>query len=702
LINQKLTTSIRSWFAIGAGIAAIVGALRYVAGDESPWMAMALLALAMAFLAVVMRRSSLIVFEAGDRPEPDIRPHVVASRAPFLLLPPGTLATIVAADRMHDAQRAPAGWNVAIPWLLGIGLFALAAWWPQAGFRRILTTRRWRPPVSWSAIRALAPWVGMLAIAAVPRLLWLDRFPTVIDGDEGMYMRAALEARTGAMINPFATGWFGIPNLFPAAQGWLTDLIGTDPEAHRVLSTLAGIAGVLGTWRFGRRVVGSMPAAIGAIVQATLPFHLYFSRTALNHITDPTSLILALLFLWRGIEKQQRQDAFLSGVFVGLGWYGYWGARIYPVILALLILIAATDVRTGFRQAIRLGSWCAAGFLVTAAPLLMWFVVVPEEFRSRTTIVSYLSMDNLREDPSGVLRLFLANVRESLLFPLVDNTDLFFRHAAPFVGWAVAVPIVVGIAAWIARIVHDRSARTAFWLLVPWIVLVLGVATTTPVQSQRFVAMIPFWCLAAGSGIAVLARWVTAIGMPRPATAARGMTVVALLALSVIHLDWMASEDRQFTTFGDIRTTSAWDIGWRLSHSDTGNGSEPAIVFAGPPFMFINSWGNLKVLAPNAVLTDLDRPLETMADVPPIPPGTMLILVPERSSELCMIVRADPTATVAEARARDGTLLYTAFFHGPLPGWSTASTPAETSFDVIDGALCESEQASRTRGDERG
>jgi hypothetical protein len=612
------------------------------------------------------------------------------------------VATIVAADRMLDAARGPAGWNVGRFWLCGIALFALVACWPRSGIRQADGTLRWRPSLSRSAVRAAAPWFGMLTIATVPRLLWLDRFPSVIDGDEGMYMRAAVEARTGAMTNPFATGWFGIPNLFPAAQGWLTEVIGTDPEAHRMLSALIGIAGVLATWRFGLRVVGPLPAAIGAIVLATLPFHLYFSRTALNHVTDPTSLILALLFLWRGIDGQRRRDAFLSGIFVGLGWYGYWGARIYPVILVLLILIAATEARTGFRQAIRLGSWCAAGFLTTTAPLLMWFVNVPEEFRSRTTIVSFLSEENLRDDPTGVLRLFLTNVRESLLFPLIDNNYLFFRHEAPFVGWAVAVPIVVGVAAWIARIMRERSARTAAWLLVPWTVLVLGVATTTPVQSQRFVSIIPFWCLAAGSGIVVIARWVATIGVPRPAIVARGLTVVALLALSFIHLDWMASEDRQFTTFGDSNTTSAWDIGWRLSHDDAGEGAAPSILFAGPPFMFINSWGNLKVLAPDAVMTDIEQTLDSEADVPSIPAGTILILVSERSKEICTIAHADPAATVAEARARDGSLLYTAFYHEPLPGWSTASTPAETTFTPVRGSICDSGQTSRSREGERG
>jgi hypothetical protein len=150
----------------------------------------------------------------------------------------------------------------------------------------------------------------------------------------------------------------------------------------------------------------------------------------------------------------------------------------------------------------------------------------------------------------------------------------------------------------------------------------------------------------------------------------------------------MASEDRQFSTYGDFRTTTAWDIGWRLANADTGGAEGPPIFFAGPPFMFADGWGNLRVLAPDAAMTDVSEPLDSSADVPRIPPGSMLILVAERSSEGCVVERAHPDATVAEARARDGTLLYLAFYHEPLASWSTATTPGETTFKIVTTSPC--------------
>ena len=100
-------------------------------------------------------------------------------------------------------------------------------------------------------------------------------------------MLAAIAARTGTMVNPFATGWFGVPNLYPAVQGWLTNVVGTDVAGHRMLGAVIGTIGVIATWRFGTLVIGPWPAMVGAVIMATLPFHLFFSRSALNHITDP-------------------------------------------------------------------------------------------------------------------------------------------------------------------------------------------------------------------------------------------------------------------------------------------------------------------------------------------------------------------------------------------------------------------------------
>ncbi|HUG64313.1 MAG TPA: glycosyltransferase family 39 protein [Gaiellaceae bacterium] len=670
----------------------VTASLFYLTRETSNlWLAAALLSLGIVALAWVLARRDPALGECEPQNGADLSSRATESWTPVLPLVLATVATAIGADRSLGAGRSePVGWDIGVPWLIGIALFAAAAWWPtiRASIDAVGDGPRpaRRPPSG----RRWMPWAAILPIAALPRLAWLDRFPTMIDGDEGQYLLAAVAARTGNMTNPFTTGWFGIPNLYPAAGGWLAHLTGADLVGHRALGALVGTVGVIATWRYGRRVVGPWPAIVGAGLMATLPFHLHFSRTALAHIMDPTTLIFALLFLWRGVHDGRRGDAFLCGVMVGIGWYGYWGARVYPVIVALILVIVATDRRLGLRGAIRLGAWSAVGFVATTMPLLMSLVRNPGEFQNRLAATSPFSLGAWRDDPGAVLELYVTNLRDSLFFPFFGNEQIFFRNPAPFLGWPMALLVAIGVSVWIAAALLRKGGwRNGAWLFVPWVVLTLGVATTYPVQSQRFMALTPFWALAAGSGLVAIARWVTAVYRPAPIAAARIATVAAVALLALTNLAWIASEDRQITTYGDARTFAAWDIGWRLANGDSGEAEGPPVLFAGSPFMFIGSWANLRFQAPNANLADVLEPMPNAASVPPLLPGTLLLIVGERTAEQCAVLQAYPGVTVAEVRSRQGQMLYLAFYRGALPGWATASTPGETTFTIVEPSACD-------------
>lgn len=584
----------------------------------------------------------------------------------------GAMATALAMRQVDLAGHGPVGPGVALPWLAGLAMFALAAWWPGI---RAARPRRW----GGAPVRTWGPWLALAILAAAPRVVRLDRFPVGIDGDEGQLLLMAAAARDGTMANPFATGWLGVPHLYPAAQGWLASLAGDDLAGHRLLGGLVGTVGVLATWRFGRRVIGEWQALSGAALLAIMPYHLYFSRSALNHVTDPTTLMFALLFLWRGVRTGRGGDAFLCGVMVGLGWYGYWGARVYPLIVALVLAVAATDRRMDWRRAPRLAAWATLGFVATVGPLLAWFRNNPAEFRNRLVTTSPISRDALRDAPAEVTRLYLANLEESVLLPVSENMVLFYRHPMPFVGWPMAFLLVVGLAVWIVGVIRAGTWRRAAWFLVPWLVLTLGVAATHPVQGQRFMAMAPIWALLAGMGLVSIARWVSFLAMRQREVAWRVLVVGTVAVLAIVNLSWAASEQRQLTTYGDPRSVAASDIGWRLANGG-GEREPPPVLFLGAPYMFIGDWGSVRFQAPGAVLTDLDAAIWQAGVAPALPAGTILILVPERAGERCLLEVAYPEATVSEARAWNGALLYIAFHRGDLPGWSTDRSPHVTTF----------------------
>jgi hypothetical protein len=656
------------------GLAVIWYALAYAVGNNRPWIELAVFAASLAGFAWVAwwldPEGGFVARSAsptGDAKRPN-------TRVPLWLLPPGALATIIAANRVLDAGRGPVGWNVAIPWLLGIGLCLAAALWPVVASMSL-------PQPS---VRALLPWIGMILVAALPRLLWLDRFPSILDSDEASLMLVARESQADQLLNPFGTGWFGNPNLYPVIEGWVASWLDDGVAAHRTLSAVMGTVGVLATWRFGRYLLGPS-AAIGAIILATMPLHLHLSRSGLNNIVDPTALVLALLFLLRAIRNGRAVDGFLAGVALGLGGYGYFGGRAFPGVIAVLLVIAATDRRLGIRAAIGLGAWIVCGFLATTAPLLMAFVNNPAELSGHMAMVSPLSWELVREDPAGQLRIYGTNLRDALLYPWAGNNQGFFRHEPPYFGWPLAILLEVGCAVWLASAVRMRSARPLAWLLVPWLLLVAGIGTTIPISGQRYLAIAPILALAAGSGIVLLARWMSG-ALPSATSRLRLSVLLAATATALLvttELRWYASEDRQLVAYGDTRTLLAWDIGWRLSQPDTASSGEPVVLFAGAPAMFAKGFANWRFLAPDVPVTDIETPIARGNDLPRLEPGTILILIDERADERCAAEQAYTGATVAEVRARHGPLLYIAFFYGDPPGWSTATTPAGSTYTEV-------------------
>ncbi len=681
---------LRSRFSLGAGMLGVVCALLYVTRDNPPWSAAVLAASMTVFVWIIVNADfadavglRALVPEDASGASQNWAAH---RQAPIWLLIPAFLTTIATgALAGMIGQESVSGRTVVGPWLLSV-LLCFAAARSTSSERYFDAVSQIRPrSFTWPSLRAWGPWVGMLMVAAVPRLVWLDRFPTIVDADEGLFLLIAQESQKGTLPNPFGLGIFSHPVLYPVVQGWIAPWFGGDVPGHRILSALVGTIGVLATWRFGRLLLGPH-AIVGAIILATMPLHLHFSRWTLNNITDPTTLLLALLFLRRAIKWERATDAVICGVMLALGWYGYYGARAFPAVIIVLLGISAADCRFGLRKALRTGSWTAGGFLTIAMPLIMAFLRTPSEFAGHLAHVSSLSFAGLIYDPARQLGLYFANLGDALLYPVAGNNHGFFRHEPPYVGWPLAILLVIGAATWVANMVRDRDARPIAWLVVPWLVLTAGIATTIPLAGHRYLVMTPVLARAAGSGLTALVHWIVAVERPSRHKLRVLATVVATGALAVLQVRWIAVEDRQLVTYSDTRTLTAWDLGWRLSHSP--DGQEPRVLFAGAPAMFAHGFANLRFLADDIGITDVESPIATDGKVPSLDPGTILIIIAERIEERCAVEQAYPESTIAEVRARDGRLLYVAFFRDSLPKLSTATTPAQSTFVIVPSSAC--------------
>lgn len=601
------------------------------------------------------------------------------------LLTPALVATGITAT-VADRAGQPGEADVAVArwWLLSMVLLLAAAGWPlaEAAVRAIAERRMlaWRG-APW---RSLGLWMGMIAVAALPRLVRLDRFPTVVDGDEGAFMIRAVAFRQSELPGWFNPGFYGSPNLYSVVQGLVADLAGSDVAGHRTLSALLGAIGVVATWRLGRHLVGEPSAILGAILLAGWPLHLHVSRVALNNITDPTFLTLALLFLVRTARFRHRLDAVACGMALAFGLYGYFGGRAFPVVILSLLPVLAVKHRLGLAATLRVLAWIVAAFAVTAMPLLVAFRRNPAEFGGHMDMVSPLSLDRLRNDPFGTLETYLPNLREAAFYPFAESNQGLFRHESPYVGLPLAILLVAGAVALLTRWLRDRDIANAACLAIPWALLTAGIATTIPITGHRLLALTPVLALVAGSGVWWLASLLGRVVASRLAVSVSAS--LAMVAITTSHLAWMTSEARQLETYGDHRSVAAFDLGWRISGDEA---ARPAVLYVGAPFVWSHSFPSLTFLVEGMPMTDIEHPLASPDDVPPLPEGTLLYLGAERSAERCVVEAALPGVTVAEVRDRYGTLIYLAFYRGDLVGWSTSASPAGSTFDPAATSPCD-------------
>jgi 4-amino-4-deoxy-L-arabinose transferase-like glycosyltransferase len=570
--------------------------------------------------------------------------------------------------------------RVGFWWVASMLFLAVTAAWFDAGgtASRVLAFR-------WPGVVAVGSWLGMTLLAVLPRFVALDRFPTVLDADEAAFMVHALEFRHGEMSNPFTTGYFSTPLLFMAAQGVTANVVGDGIAAYRLPSAILGAIAVLATWRLGIRIAGPLAGTLGAAILATMPLHLHFSRLALNNVTDATFLLLALLFGYRALEQHRALDAVATGFSLGIAAYGYYGGRALWLVVLVTLVALALARRVPLRSLLITMGWICAGTVAPAMPLIVAFWRNPAEISGHLTQVSPISAETFRDDPFSIGGLYLGNVLDAVVYPLWADAGGFFRHDRPLIGGAMAVLVLAGVATVAFDALRRRVGTVAIVIGVPYLLLVAGIALAIPIASQRYVSVTPLLALFGGIGLAAMTsgagRLLPALRPPLPIA----LAILAVIVLSVANLRWVASEDRQLDTYGDLRTTMMWDLGWRLREGD---GSVTRLMIVGSPYLYAYGFPNLTFLAPDIVQEDVPGHFVAGGGAPPLPPDAIMVLVPERAGERCVIEEAYPGVTVGEVYARNGSLLYIVFFRDTAHGFTMQDSAAETSVEAVTGSPC--------------
>lgn len=291
------------------------------------------------------------------------------------------------------------------------------------------------------------------------------------------------------------------PRVFPLWISEAAALFGRDFTGLRFVSAVIGALTVGAAYALGRQIFDRHVALAGALLLATFPPHLHFSRLAIINIADPLFGTLALACLAGGLRTGRRADYALAGVLLGLTQYFYEGGRLLFPALAAVWLLGTTlpaAFRRGTRPPVRASH---VGVLVLGAALAALPLVV--------TVATLAKPLETRLDDAGLGDAFWAEIRASGdLMPFIERLDnpllVYTRlnDEALYYGGSTPLVLPVFVPLLLLGMAHALRHRDG-WLLLAWLLLT-SLGNSLLVRSTiyaRFVAVLPALALLMGLGV---------------------------------------------------------------------------------------------------------------------------------------------------------------------------------------------------------
>ncbi|HUI46884.1 MAG TPA: glycosyltransferase family 39 protein [Nitrospirota bacterium] len=196
------------------------------------------------------------------------------------------------------------------------------------------------------------------------------------DVDEGMHAATSKDmVLTGDWVTTRVNGenFYDKTVLF----NWFVSIsflvFGFTEFAARLPAAVLGLATVLVSYAFGRRLFGSRVGLLGGVVLATSPLFIVLSRTVMHDISLAFFISLALYSFYTAYGNQRHRRAHLFLCYAAMGFAvlakGPIGLLLPGMIIGLFLLVKG---RLNFLKEMALG-WGALIFLLVAAP---WYVLI--------------------------------------------------------------------------------------------------------------------------------------------------------------------------------------------------------------------------------------------------------------------------------------------------------------------------------------
>jgi 4-amino-4-deoxy-L-arabinose transferase-like glycosyltransferase len=383
-----------------------------------------------------------------------------------------------------------------------------------------------------------------VALACVPYLIWLDRAPRMVGGDETRFAAHGYSiATTGKDLNGTAFPFFVhitdpiVPD--PKSEVWYQPvlfyilaaefrLLPVTEWSMRLPTALIAILNIWLVYAVGRQLFeNTVYAALAAFILALTPAHLIMSRQALDYICMVPFVLGWFWCLATYLSTRQTRLIALGGLLLGVGTFSYISAWfLMPLFFLLTLAVLATSGGPP-RAFIALCATVSPPLLLAAG----WFWQHPG------MLVNTLSRYQLRGTSAAIGERVTA-IDQS---PVVSRISVFWDSFNPsflfFAGGSnrtmstaqvgvFLLPIAIFLAVGLYRMTQRRSIA-AVVILTGFASASLPVVVSLPrpvdYNIARTLVLLPFVALISACGIEYL--------LARPRSWVRITTVILLLSM---------------------------------------------------------------------------------------------------------------------------------------------------------------------------
>ncbi len=518
---------------LGAGAVTLtyigVQFLRPAGGAPLPEAALALLLTAGLMLGAALRLAQGMACEpalalpaATHAPAAMMRAHRALFGGGLALL---ALLALANGPLVRGGYQAPFSAHVQFA-LLGLGMAGVVL---GLGGGRLLPRLRGIGGWEWAAL-------ALITLAALALRFWELETSVRLFVDELNFAtpaRAFQDIDNIALLVPFS-GVAAFPFIFPYWQAISVEWFGQTFTGLRGASAIVGALTIPAVYLLGRSLFDRKVALAAAVLLATLPPHLHFSRVGMNNIADPLFATLGFAFLARGIAQGRRAEYAAGGAFLGLTHYFYEGGRLlYWPLAAVWLVGLALLWRPRLRGSHLLVALLAA--LIVAAPIYttLWSAERPLAARA-TENATALSLEYWRgvfdQGAVGVVKHARDRIVEPfLIYIQLAERSLFYGGSTPLLLTLVSPLALLGAFAAVRR---PRAPGSLLLLL--WVVMAsLGNSLLVEnMHSPRYAVVFPALALLAAAGL----RHALALMLPEAGAPRRGWARPQWIALAAVTL----------------------------------------------------------------------------------------------------------------------------------------------------------------------